>query len=81
MPRLMIGHSCCGAGRYGRTTGLGGELELQFRTANGEQLPSCRAETAQSTVTFIMTKGQQVSFQWRNPDFLFENPDFLLKKP
>ena len=22
----------------------------------------------------------QVSFQWKNPDFLFRNPDFLLKK-
>ena len=23
----------------------------------------------------------QVSFQWKNPDFLFKNPDFLLKNP
>ena len=23
--------------------------------------------------------GQEVSFQWKNPDFLFKNPDFLLK--
>ena len=22
---------------------------------------------------------QQVSFQWKNPDFLVKNPDFLLK--
>ena len=22
---------------------------------------------------------EQVSFQWKNPDFLFKNPDFLLK--
>ena len=24
---------------------------------------------------------QQVSFQWKNPDFLLKNPDFLLKSP
>ena len=24
--------------------------------------------------------GHEVSFQWKNPDFLFRNPDFLLKK-
>ena len=23
----------------------------------------------------------QVSFQWKNPDFLFKNPDFLLRNP
>ena len=23
----------------------------------------------------------QVSFQWKNPDFLFNNPDFLFKNP
>ena len=24
---------------------------------------------------------EQVSFQWKNPDFLLKNPDFLLKNP
>ena len=26
-------------------------------------------------------KTAQVSFQWKNPDFLLKNPDFLLKNP
>ena len=25
--------------------------------------------------------GDQVSFQWKNPDFLLRNPDFLLRNP
>ena len=29
----------------------------------------------------LFTSGAQVSFQWKNPDFLLKNPDFLLRNP
>ena len=64
--------SDCGATKggnclYGRKAATGlGELELQFRPSGG-QFPSCVAESTQSTVTFIMTKGEQA-----NPQRLYD---------
>ena len=32
------------------------------------------------TIHLLLTRGE-VSFQWKNPDFLLRNPDFLIKNP
>ena len=33
------------------------------------------------TSTIFPSAAPEVSFQWKNPDFLLKNPDFLLTKP
>ena len=39
-----------------------------------------RAAITQVTAPIAVGASAEVSFQWKNPDFLFKNPDFLLKR-